>query len=145
MNVAFFLTPKSAVIWLPTNATMRYAIERMESTGYAALPLLDPHGRYVGTITEGDLLRKLVHTEGLDSHGTGGVRLDDVPVRRLIRPVGIDAEVEELFNRAIEQNFVPVVDSRGAFIGIVRRREILEYSAGALRRRDGPDEGAAMT
>jgi predicted transcriptional regulator len=59
--------------------------------------------------------------------------------------VGIDAEVEELFNRAVEQNFVPVVDSREAFIGIVRRREILEYCAGALRRRDGLDEGSGMT
>jgi CBS domain-containing protein len=145
MNVAFFLTPKSAVIWLPTNGTMRYAIERMESSGYAALPLLDAHGRYVGTITEGDLLRKLAHTEGMSFADTSQVRLDEVPVRRVIHAVGIDAEVEELFNRAVEQNFVPVVDSREAFIGIVRRREILEYCAGALRRRDGLDEGSGMT
>jgi CBS domain-containing protein len=44
-------------------------------------------------------------------------------------PVRIDATMDDLIERAIEQNFVPVVDDQGIFIGIVRRREIIEYCA----------------
>ena len=44
----------------------------------------------------------------------------------------IDATMDDLIERAIEQNFVPVVDDQGIFIGIVRRREIIEYCAKLL-------------
>ncbi len=60
------------------------------------------------------------------------VRLSDVPVLRTVRAVGIEAQVEELFSRALEQNFVPVVDSRDVFVGIVRRREILVHCSHAF-------------
>lgn len=44
--------------------------------------------------------------------------LADVPRRAQVRAVGIESEIEELFDRALEHNFVPVVDSRGVFVGI---------------------------
>jgi hypothetical protein len=56
-----------------------------------------------------------------------------------VHAVGVEAEVEELFERAIRQNFVPIVDSRGVFVGIVRRREILEYSRQLLPAKPGPE------
>ena len=58
---------------------------------------------------------------------TERVRLDEVPQRMKNVAVSIDAHMEELFSRAIEQNFVPVVDSRGVFCGIVRRRAVIVY------------------
>ena len=138
MNIAFFLTPKSEVTWLPEDATMRQAIEEIEHSGYSAVPVLDHGGHYVGTITEGDLLRKMRDTPDLRFADTQDVRLLDVPMRVRIRAVSIDAEMEELFSLAVEQNFVPVVDSRGAFVGIVRRRQILQYCAGELRAKSWP-------
>jgi hypothetical protein len=44
-------------------------------------------------------------------------------------PVRIDAEIENLLSLAIVQNFVPVLDDSGIFIGIIRRREIIEHFA----------------
>ena len=62
----------------------------------------------------------------------------EVARRMVLRPVDIDAEIEELLSLAIDQNFVPVVDGRGAFIGIVRRRSVLVFlrdrMAATLRR-----------
>src|SRR5262245_40379613 len=123
MNIAHFLTPKLEVIWLPTDASLREAFRRMEESGYTAVPVLDADGRYAGTVTEGDLLRHLMYF-GADAsaENTERVRLAEVALRAKNSPVDIDANVEELFERAISQNFVPVQDSRGAFIGIVRRR-----------------------
>ena len=56
MNVLFFLTPKSEVAHLQQEWTLRQAIEKLERSGYTAIPMIDKEGRYVGTVTEGDIL-----------------------------------------------------------------------------------------
>ena len=56
MNILFFLTPKDEVAHVDDADTMRQVLEKMEHHGYTAIPLLDGDGRYIGTITEGDLL-----------------------------------------------------------------------------------------
>jgi CBS domain-containing protein len=138
MNVAFFLTPKTEIIWLSVENTVREAIEVLDKSQYTAVPLLNRAGGYVGAVSEGDLLRELVDCKDYSLRGTMHVRLADVAIRAEVTPVGIDAQVEELFDRATRQNFVPVVDSRGVFIGIVRRREILRYYTGTLTKAAPP-------
>src|SRR5262245_5546353 len=102
MNVAFFLIPKADVVWAGLADTMRHVLELLEDSGYTAIPLLDAEGCYVGTLTEGDLLRKLMRTPNLSVAGSVLVRLADVPRRTNVRAVGIDAQMEELLSRAIE-------------------------------------------
>jgi CBS domain-containing protein len=130
MNIAFFLTPKAEVTYVAPSATMHEALELMERHRFTAVPLVGPDGHYAGTLTEGDLLWKMKNTEGLTFAETARVPLSAVPRRLENRPVFIDAEMEELLSRAVDQNFVPVIDSRRVFIGIVRRKAILEYLAG---------------
>jgi CBS domain-containing protein len=127
MNIAFFLTPKADVAWVSTTCTLRQAIERMEHHGYTAIPVLAPDGGYDSTLTEGDILWFMKQHPDVRFWDTERVLLTDVTRRMVLRPVAIDADVEELLSLAIDQNFVPAVDGRGAFIGIVRRRAILVY------------------
>lgn len=135
MNVAFFLIPKKDIIFLKENATMRQALERMEYHSYSAVPLIDDEGKYVGTITEGDLLWKLKNTPGLTFQNTEDIHLSEVEQHVQNMPVTIDAEIEDLISRAVVQNFVPVVDDQKVFIGIVRRREMIEYCSKLLLQR----------
>ena len=58
MNILFFLTPKEDVAHVEETDTMRQVLEKMEHHGYTAIPLLGVEGKYIGTITEGDLLFK---------------------------------------------------------------------------------------
>ena len=132
MNIAFFLTPKTETVWLLTDSSVHQAIRRMTQSSCSALPILDGRGLYVSTITEGDLLRELVRARGERLGDIERMKVATVPVLRQVRAVGIEAEVEELFARALDQNFVPVVDSRDVFIGIVRRSAILAYCAARL-------------
>ncbi|KJR45652.1 Inosine-5'-monophosphate dehydrogenase [Desulfosporosinus sp. I2] len=132
MNVAFFLIPKKDIIYLKENATMRQALERMEYHSYTAVPLINSAGKYVGTITEGDLLWKLKNTPGLTFQNTEDIFLSEVEQHVQNLPVTIDAQIEDLISRAVVQNFVPVVDDQQIFIGIVRRREIIEYCSKLL-------------
>ena len=127
MNIAFFLIAKSDVIYLSPKNTMRQALEKMQYHGYTAVPLIDNKGRYVGTITEGDLLWKLINTPGLSYENTEKILLENVPQRTKNVAVRINAQMEDLLTLASAQNFVPVIDDNGIFIGIIRRREIIEY------------------
>ena len=136
MKVAFFLIPKHEVVCLNTKTTLRQALERMERHSYAAVPLIDEAGRYVGTITEGDLLWKLKDNPGLNLAEMEKITLKEITSRTTNKPVRIDSRIVDLLSLASEQNFVPVVDDQGIFIGIVRRREIIEYCAKLIKEKE---------
>ncbi|MGL4850014.1 MAG: CBS domain-containing protein [Clostridium sp.] len=127
MNIAFFLTPKNEVICENLEATMRQVMERMEHHGYTAIPIIDNRGKYVKSITEGDLLWKLKNTPELSFKNTETVRLDEIKCRRNHKSVSINADIESLISLAVNQNFVPVVDDDGIFIGIIKRSDIIEF------------------
>ncbi|TBL77449.1 CBS domain-containing protein [Paenibacillus thalictri] len=127
MNIAFFLVPKEEVIYLSDHSTIRQALERMEYHRYSAVPLVNGEGKYVGTITEGDLLWKLKRSPEIGFENTHKVQLRDVPQHMTIKPVRIDAQMEDLIVLATNQNYVPVIDDNEVFIGIIRRREIIDY------------------
>lgn len=127
MNIAFFLLPKKDIIYLTYNSTMRQALERMEYHRYSSVPIIDETGRYVGVLTEGDLLWKIKNTPGLTFRNTEKIYLDEIERHTQYNPVSVNAQMEDLIARAAEQNFVPVVDDNGIFIGIVRRSEIISY------------------
>lgn len=127
MNIAFFLTPKNEVICEDLDATMRQVMERMEHHGYTAIPILDKSGRYVSTLTEGDLLWKLKNTPELSFKNTESVRIKEIKGRRTHKSVSINADIESLISLAINQNFVPVIDDEGIFIGIIKRSDIIDF------------------
>ena len=127
MNIAFFLISKTEIIYLSPKNTIRQALEKMEYHRYTSIPLIDGEGKYVGTITEGDLLWALKNAQGKWYETAEKTLLRDVPQRVYNKPVNITSSVEDLISLIVVQNFVPVIDDSGVFIGIVRRREILEY------------------
>lgn len=109
------------------NDTMRQAMEKMEYHNHTAIPTIDAQGKYVRILTEGDLLWKMKNTPNLTFWETSSVYLRDVPSRRASHGVYINATMEDLVELAMNQNFVPVTDDAGIFIGIVTRKAILSY------------------
>ncbi len=127
MNILFFLTPKAVCAYIEEGATLRQAMERMESTGFSALPVLSKDGGYCGVITEGDLLWAFKRLCVMDVRQTEEHSISELMPRREVHPVRVDTRIEDLVLVAADQNFVPVVDDKGAFIGIVTRSSILKY------------------
>ena len=99
----------------------------MESAGYAALPILNKRGEYRGTITEGDLLWALKNMCYMDIRQAEARKLMEITRRKDNIPVRVDTKVEDILSMALEQNFVPVVDDRNSFIGIITRKAIMKY------------------
>lgn len=126
-NILFFLTPKVLCAHLDSDDTMRQALERMEKAHYSALPILDKKGRYVGTLTEGDLLWALKDLCNMDLRQTENHRIMEITRRRDNAPVRVNTSMQDLIQHAAGQNFVPVVDDKQDFIGIITRSAIMKY------------------
>jgi CBS-domain-containing membrane protein len=127
MNILFFLTPKCDVAFLEENFTLRQALEKMEFHRYSTIPVLDKDGRYIGTMTEGDLLWEIKNNLKMNLDYIEKILVSDIPMKTHYAPVDINASMEDLMERVSNQNFVPVVDDMKHFIGIIRRKEIINY------------------
>lgn len=129
MNVLFFLTPKQDVAYLYSDCTLRQALEKMEYHRYSCIPLIDRDGTYAGTITEGDLLWDIKKRLPAGTDDFDVVPISQVARRSDYKAVCVTTSIEELLEAAQNENFVPVVDDRGVFIGIVTRKRIMQYYA----------------
>ena len=127
MNVLFFLKPKLSVAYIYNTNTVRQGLEKMKHYGYTAIPVIDREGHYVGTVTEGDFLWKLTEENAWETHAQERLNVRDIMQRSHNPPVNVNASLEDLLQQAMNQNFVPVVDDLGSFIGIVTRRDIMQY------------------
>ena len=127
MNLLFFLTSKSEVVYVKNTDSMRQVMERMEYHTYQAIPMIDQYGHYVGTITEGDILWRIRDDLPFDMKKAENVAIGDIPRKRENLPVSIQSDMEDLMSKAVNQNFVPVVDDKDIFIGIITRKDIIQY------------------
>ncbi len=125
-NILFFLTPKAMCAYLYDDYTLRQALEKMESAGYAALPILNRRGEYRGTLTEGDLLWGLKNMCYMDMRQAEARKIMEISRRKDNVPIRVTTSIYDLVERSSTQNFVPVVDDKGAFIGIVTRSSIIK-------------------
>ena len=126
-NILFFLMPKAMCAYLYDDFTMRQALEKMETAGFAALPILNKHGEYRGTLTEGDLLWGIKNMCYMDMRQAEAHRIMEISRRKDNVPVRVTTSMQDLVERASTQNFVPVVDDKDTFIGIITRSAIIKY------------------
>lgn len=135
-NVLFFLTPKAMCSYLYDDYTMRQALEKMEVSHFAALPILNRRGEYRGTLTEGDLLWGLKNICYMDMRQAEARKIMEIDRRKDFLPVRVTASMHDLVERSANQNFVPVVDDKNAFIGIITRRAIIQHCMDTLFPQD---------
>lgn len=130
MNIPLILTPKSLVSTVVDSDTIRQALEKMRHHGYSAIPVIDKNNKYLGTLSEGDLLWYLygecLEGNAIDLRGTQSVIVGEILNTSKYRAVTIGVELNDLFELAQKQNFIPVVDDRGYLSGIVTRRDIIK-------------------
>ena len=138
MNILFFLKPKSEVAFIYDHSTLRQVLETMEFHKYASIPMLNKAGEYVGTITGGDLLWGIKKYAHLDGKEAGASCSQDFPRKADYEAVSADADMEDLIQKSMNQNFVPVVDDQKKFIGIITRKSIIEYCYEKLKKSKEP-------
>lgn len=127
MNIMRFLLPKSQVEYATSEQTLRQALEKMRYHRYAAIPVLDGEGRYVGTLRTDDVLHNIIELGEFSTKSAERISLSQLLDGEYAEPLYHNASMTELIERVKEHNFVPVVDDRGCFIGLILRRDVMSY------------------
>ncbi len=130
VNLFTFLTPKSQTFYLNHKSTIRQVLEKLDSHKFSVVPLVDEEGKFVSTISEGDILRYIKNVKNFNISMAESECIANIEKYRPYAPFAINMELKELFRLSLEQNFVPVVDDRGIYIGIVKRKSIINYLYG---------------
>lgn len=127
MNVLFLLTPKNDVEYVFDYYTLRQTLEKMEYHRYSSIPMINKDGKYIGVISEGDILWFIKDKNNLNLFESEKISTLEVPRYRDYESVHVETNIEDLFSKILIQNFVPIVDDREIFIGIVTRKDVLNY------------------
>jgi FOG: CBS domain len=127
MNILFFLKPKSEVAFICIDDTVRQVMEKMEYHRYTCIPIIDHAGCYVGSISEGDLLWGIKSLGYFDFKSMEDVKIKTLKRRTDYEEIDIFADMLDLVEKAMNQNYVPVIDDHQKFIGIITRKDIIAY------------------
>ena len=127
MNIMRFVVPKSLVEYVTADNTVRQALEKMRYHRYVAIPVIDDEGKYVGTLRNDDIFSYFLDSDGFSTRSAERDKVSELLDRNYSPPVYHNASMDELIEKVKEHNFVPVVDDRGCFIGIILRRDILNF------------------
>ena len=127
MNIIRFLVPKSSVEYIPSDATVRQAYEKMRYHSYVAIPVLDDDGIYVGTLRRDDIYKYFFDKGSIDFRLAEKDGIAELLDREYSKPLYHNSKIEDMIDGVREHNFVPVVDDRGCFIGIILRRDVLDF------------------
>lgn len=129
MNIAKIMIPRACTVFLNEKQTVRQGWEIMTRNGYTAIPVLDADQHYIGCVSEGDFLRHILATGSTDKQDMEDHRVKELVRRDFCPPISIDAEEAEVIASVLNQNFVPIIDSRNTLCGILTRRGVIAYLA----------------
>ena len=127
MNIPMLLSPKVSTAYLEDDNTVRQGLEKFRVHGFTAIPVLDNNGCYLGTVSEGDFLRCMLNADVTSMKSMESLMIREIMRRDKNPPLGIDATLEDVLSRLMDTNFVPIVDGRNCYIGIVTRKSLLGY------------------
>lgn len=122
LNVMSLLKPKSTVTYINGNDTLEKTMNILRENGYATVPVVGKDGRYLGTISEGDLLWYITD-HGFDSvKDTYASEVTNTDRNPAVHDI-VDSKT--IVHDILSQNFLCMVDDRECFIGIITRKDII--------------------
>ena len=121
------ITPKNTIYCVESGSTLRSVLEKFKFHKYSVVPFINKQGTYLGTISEGDLLRYITDLPNFSLQLAEKISIDIVERNRSYKALNNAATLPEVMALSLEQNFIPLVDDRGLFIGIVKRKDVIAF------------------
>ena len=126
-NIFFFLKNKKQTKYLYDNISLSEGLTLMRTHGFTAIPVINSDGKYLGTITEGDFLYYILDHSSEDQEIVSETEVSKLIRKDFMPAVSFNVSMEEVLKQSLRQNFIPVVDDRDIFIGIVTRKAVISY------------------
>ena len=133
MNVLFFLKPKNTITYIYDNFTLRQALEEIKNSGFTSLPVINREGEFVYTISADDILFDILSRDSFSMLSSENIKIDNVRKRRIFNTISVNNDIEDLISISLKQNYIPVVDDRNKFIGIITRQDIIKHFYSQLK------------
>jgi CBS domain-containing protein len=124
MNIQTFMKPRYEVTFIYEDDTVGHTVDILETKRFGSIPVLSRDEKYVGTISEGDLLYFICNS---DKKTASKSKVSELTRNHDYLPINISDSIASLINRAANENFVPIIDDAGIFLGIVTRKKLLDY------------------
>ena len=122
-----YLTPKSETFYIDANSSIRQALEKFDVHKFSVVPLISKNGKYVGTVSEGDILRYIKNEHNFNIKEAESTKIKDIERYRSYKTLSINTPVIDVLKLSMEQNFIPMLDDRGIYIGIIKRKSLLNF------------------
>jgi predicted transcriptional regulator len=127
MNILYFIHPKDEVSYLTSTDKLDEAVHRMRQNRFTAIPVITKKGEYFGTVSDGDFLHFILEHSHTDEAFLSGYTVADIVDKTKNPPAKVGSTLPAVMLQITDQNFVPVIDDRGMFIGIITRRDIIKH------------------
>ena len=115
------------LVTIEAGARVREAVERMRTYDISQLPVFD-RGRSVGSVSDGELMQKLLEDPSLNEASVAKVMADPFP---LVDP---GSDLEHVYRLLLRGSPAVLVGTDAKIEGIISRIDVIEYLAERSRR-----------
>lgn len=118
-----FLIPASRIAFVNEDNPLYHAFLILTKVKYAKIPVLDNQQRVVGLLSLAMITDKMLKTDKISLAPLNELKVKDVMQTDFQKINFIETTLEKQLHLLINNAFLPVVDDRGVFQGLLTRRE----------------------
>lgn len=122
---ASFLIPADNVATVLYSHPLEHALLLLSKIRYSKIPVLDTADHLVGLISLADIANKMMDLDHFDSALLDGMTVADV-MEVDVATMKPDNDLEDVLHLLVDAPFLPAVDEKNFFKGIITRKEILK-------------------
>ncbi|MGQ5708524.1 cyclic-di-AMP-binding protein CbpB [Lactobacillus sp. PSON] len=118
-----FLIPASRIAFVQENNPLYHAFLILTKVKYSKIPVLDDKHRVVGLIALAMITDKMLETDEISIDPLNDLKVKDVMQHDFPKINFVETTLEKQLHLLIDNPFLPVVDSKNVFQGLITRRE----------------------
>ncbi|GFZ26487.1 cyclic-di-AMP-binding protein CbpB [Lactobacillus corticis] len=118
-----FLIPASRIAFVQDDNPLYHAFLILTKVRYAKIPVLDKQKRVVGLLSLAMITDKMLTNEAINPEVLNELKVRDVMQTKFAKINFVETTLEAQLHLLIDNAFLPVVDDKGVFQGLLTRRE----------------------
>ncbi|GHV97306.1 CBS domain-containing protein [Lactobacillus nasalidis] len=118
-----FLIPASKIAFVEEDNPLYHAFLILTKVKYAKIPVLNQEGQITGLLSLAMITDKMLELDGISTKPLNHYKVKDVMQTDFVSVNFTEKDLETQLHLLVDHNFLPVVDDRGVFQGMITRRE----------------------
>lgn len=118
-----FLIPASRIAFVQDNNPLYHAFLILTKVKYSKIPVLDKDRRVVGLLSLAMITDKMLQTDQISTDILNQLKVRDVMQTKFDKINFVQTTLETQLHLLVDNAFLPVVDDKGVFQGLLTRRE----------------------